>query len=368
LREAEIEFIQPTASDADDHVILRCKDGKGFALTTTCAANLLRLVKAEHFAFGKVEAARIAFEKLGEFFHRRGAEVAQSFAEEVLEIGCRKVARAIEELVLEYQLDREQVVLVGGGGGAASLVPFTAKLMNLDHRIARNAEVISPIGVAMAMVRDTIERNIVDPTPEDILKVRREAAEAAINAGAVADSIEVQIEVDKRRNLVRATAMGTTELRKRDDSQQTQGVAACQEIAARSMRLESKDVSLIAEAGNWFVFTGAQKVSSLFGLLTTQREMLRVMDYSGVIRLQRGTAEVQACLLPNLKAVITAAVEQLTDFGDAGRAIPDIFVLYGSRLANFSGLADLEQVLALSEVELRSLDPITKLIVIACPK
>jgi hypothetical protein len=368
LRTAEIEFIKPTKSDADDHVILRGKDGKGFAITTTCAANLLGLVKAEHFAVGKVEAARIGFEKLGEFFHRRGAEVAQRFAEEVLEIGGRKVARAIEELVLEYQLDGEQVVLVGGGGGAAALVPYTAKLMNLDHRIARNAEVISPIGVAMAMVRDTIERNIVDPTPEDILQVRREAAEAAIQAGAVADSIEVQIEVDKRRNLVRATAMGTTELRKRDDSQQNQGVEACREIAARSLRLATEEVMLAAEAGNWLVFTGAQKTSSLFGLLTSRREMLRVLDRSGVIRLQRGVALVRTCHLPQLPAAITDVFERLTDFGDAGRALPDVFVLYGARIANFSGLADLEQVLALAEVELRSLAPTTKLIVLACPK
>ncbi len=368
LRAAEIEFVQPTASDADDHVILRCKDGKGYALTTTCAANLLGLVKAEHFAFGNIEAARIAFEKLGEFFHRRGAEAAEKFAEEVLEIGCQKVAKAIEELILEYQLDRENVVLVGGGGGAASLVPFTARLMNLDHRIARNAEVISPIGVAMAMVRDTIERNIVDPSPEDILRVRREAAEAAIQAGAVADSIEVQIEVDKRRNLVRATAMGTTELRKRDDSQQTQGVEPCREVAARSMRLELSEVHLAAEAGHWLVFTGAQKVSSLFGLFTSRRELLRAVDHSGVIRLQRGAAHVRTCHLPQLHAEITDVVEQLTDFGDAGRALPDVFVLYGARIANFSGLADLEQVLALAEVELRSLDATTKLIVIACPK
>jgi N-methylhydantoinase A/oxoprolinase/acetone carboxylase beta subunit len=368
LRAAEIEFIQPTKSDADDHVILRCKDGKGYALTTTCAANLLGLVKAQHFAFGNVEAAQVAFEKLGEFFHRRGAETAQRFAEEVLEIGCRKVAKAIEELIVEYQLDREHVVLVGGGGGAASLVPFTAQLMKLEHRIARNAEVISPIGVAMAMVRDTIERNIVDPSPEDILKVRREAAEAAINAGAVADSIEVQVEVDKRRNLVRATAMGTTELRKRDESQQAQGVEHCREIAARSMRLAANDVLLAAEAGNWLVFTGAQKVSSLFGLLTTRHEMMRVLDRSGVIRLQRGATQIRTCVLLQLRAEITDVVEQLTDFGDAGRAIPNLFVLYGARIANFSGLADLEQVLALAEVELRSLDPATRLIVIACPK
>jgi hypothetical protein len=162
--------------------------------------------------------------------------------------------------------------------------------------------------------------------------------------------------------------MGTTELRKRDDSQQTQGVEYCREVAARSMRLERNEVHLAAEAGNWLVFTGVQKVSSLFGLLTTRREMLRVLDRSGVIRLQRGAALVRICYLPQLHAEITEVVEQLTDFGDAGRAIPDLFVLYRARIANFSGLADLEQVLALAEVELRSLDPATRLIVMACPK
>ncbi|MFN7926718.1 MAG: hydantoinase/oxoprolinase family protein [Blastocatellia bacterium] len=368
LREAGVELMQPTASDAADHVILRSRSGKGFAITTTCAANFLGLVREGQFAFGNREAVKLAMEKVREFFHRRGAETAQRFAEEILEIGCRKVAQAIEELILEYQLDREQVVLIGGGGGAASLVPFTAKLMGLEHRIARNAEVISPIGVAMAMVRDTIERNIVDPTPTDLLQVRREAAEAAMQAGAVADSIEVQIEVDKRRNLVRATAMGTTELRKRDEGQAAQGLEACRAVAARSMRLEPQTVQLATEAGQWLVFTGVQRLPSWWGLFTSTRALLRVVDRAGVIRLQRGAADIRTCHLPQLPAEITAAVEQLTDFGDAGRAIPDIFVLYGARLANFSGLADLEQVLALAEVEFRTLDPTTKLIVIACPK
>ncbi len=366
LRHASIEFIKPTASDADDHVLLRTKNGKGFAITTTCAANFLGYVKPENFSIGNQEAAKIAFEKLAESLLSK--ENAESLAKQVLEIGCRKVANTIEELISEYQLDREQVILVGGGGGAASLVPFTAQMMKLEHRIARNAEVISPIGVAMAMVRDTIERNIVDPTPEDILKVRREATEAAMKAGAVADSIEVQVEVDKRRNLVRATAMGTTELRKRDESQQNQELEQCQIIAANSMRMSASEIQLTAEAGNWLVFSGSQKTSSMFGLIKSKREMLRVLDWSGVIRLQRSAAHVHTCVLPQLKNKLVEAVERLTDFGDAGRAIPDIFILYGSRLANFSGLADLDQVLALTEVELRSLDPATKLIVIACPK
>ncbi|MFM8394522.1 MAG: hydantoinase/oxoprolinase family protein, partial [Acidobacteriota bacterium] len=195
---ATIEVIQPTERDECDHLVLRMRDGQRVALTTTCAANLLGLVAEDHFARGRADSAAIAFGLLAE----RQGQGSEEVARQVLELAGRKIAATIDDLIIEYQLARDQVVLVGGGGGAASLVPVTASLMGLEHRLARNAEVISPIGVAMAMVRDSIERNIVDPTPEEILAVRREATVAAINSGALPESIEVQVEVDKRRNLV----------------------------------------------------------------------------------------------------------------------------------------------------------------------
>ncbi|HMY70994.1 MAG TPA: hydantoinase/oxoprolinase family protein, partial [Blastocatellia bacterium] len=361
---AEVELMQPTPSDAADHLVIRGASGKRYAVTTTCAANLLGLVEPSHFAFGKKESVTRGFKLLADRF----GTTPETIAEQILTVGCRKIAATIDELIPEYHLSRDQVVLVGGGGGAASLVPFTAKLMGLQHRIARNAEVISPIGVAMAMVRDTVERNIVDPTPEDILKVRREAAEAAIAAGAVADSIEVQVEVDKRRNLVRATAMGTTELRRRDEQEAISSFEHCREAAARSMRLAPGEVLLVAETSAYLVFIGSRRTKTFFGLFHSVRRWLRVVDRTGVVRLQRGQALVSETALANIQGALEQAVESLTDYGDAGRAIPDIFILYGARIANFSGLADLEQVKALVEVELRSLDPATKLLVIACPK
>ncbi|MGE0886107.1 MAG: hydantoinase/oxoprolinase family protein [Blastocatellales bacterium] len=366
LNGGKLELIQPTADDAPNHAVIRAVSGKRYALTTTCAANLLGYVTPEHFAYGNSESARMAFGILVE--ESADYHDGKLAAELVLEIACRKLVTTIEELIAEYHLSRDQVVLVGGGGGAAALVPFTAKLMNLEHRIARNAEVISPIGVAMAMVRDTVERNIVDPSPDDILKVRREAAEAAIAAGAVADSIEVQVEVDKRRNLVRATAMGTTELRRRDGEQTIASPDQCRESAVRSMRISSAEVKLAAETSGHLVFTGEQRSKTFFGLFNSSKQLLRVVDRTGVVRLQREKASVSVTNLANMKAELARAVDFLTDYGDAGRAIPDIFILYGARIANFSGLADLDQVTALAEVELRSLDPETRLVVVACPK
>ena len=68
--------------------------------------------------------------------------------------------------------------------------------MGLEYKISKNAEVISPIGVALAMVRDMVERTILNPTDEDILKIRKEAEQAAINSGAAPSSIEIHVEVE----------------------------------------------------------------------------------------------------------------------------------------------------------------------------
>ena len=370
MKGATIEIVQPTPRDEQDHVVIRTLAGERIAITTTCAANCLGIVDADQFAYGNRVASEAAFQLLADWLG--GNCSATGIAHEVLRIAGQKVAATIEELMAEYQLAREQVVLIGGGGGAASLVPFTGDLMGLEHRIARNAEVISPIGVAMAMVRDTVERNIVDPTPEDILSVRREATEAAVSAGAMPESIEVQIEVDRRRNLVRAVAMGTTELRRAESqdrpADRQDGMSDPYLAAARSMRLPAEELVLAAETENYLVFTGTHRSKSFPARWGPPRRLLRVIDRTGVVRLQRGAARVTVTRFYDVEAELGRAAEELTDFGDAGRTIPDIFIIYGGRIANFSGLATLEQVVALAGVELRSIDPETRLVVIACPR
>src|SRR5690606_21991561 len=57
---------------------------------------------------------------------------------------------------------------------------------------------------------------IINPTEADVLKIRKEAEDSVVRMGASADSVEVQIEIDAQKNIVRATATGTTELRTRD--------------------------------------------------------------------------------------------------------------------------------------------------------
>lgn len=361
---AQLVHLRPTEHDADDYVAIETMSSERFALTPTCAANLLGIVPENSFARGNAEAARVAFRPLAKALGVSETEAATR----VLEMSARKVANQVEELVAEYGLERATIDLVGGGGGAAALVPYAAKMLNVSHRIARKAEVISTIGVALAMVRDTVERNIVEPSPEDILMVRREALEAAISAGALPETIEVQVEVDTRRNVVRATAFGTTELRREDKKSQNVTVAERLAIAARSMQMPASDVRLVAATGNLFVFSGARIERLMFGLFKKERRFVRVVDRTGVVRLQRSNAEIFSSTVANVARDLEGTLARLTDFGDAGRALPDAHIAVGARLVNLSGLADAPQAVALAESELESLPPDEKLIIIATPR
>ena len=229
----------------------------------------------------------------------------------MLECAARKVVAGVEELIADYALDREALELVGGGGGAGALVPFVAETMGLRFRIARDAEVISPIGVALALVRDVVERTIVNPSPQDIAQIRREAMDRVIGAGASPDRIEVSVDIDAQRNRVRATASGAT--------------------------------AMVEGDGGGSVVLRAQVIG----------RDVRVLDERGVLRLALRDASVRDCRADDIESNLREALESDTAFGDVGRAFPSLHVLHGGRIADFSGLGSIDQAIALVVEEIR---------------
>jgi len=146
-------------------------------------------------------------------------------------------------------------VLVGEGGGAAALIPHASSRTGLHHVISKDAEVISSIGVALALVRDVVERVIPNPTPEDLKRIRREAFEAVVKLGAAPENVEVTIEVDQHTHRVRATAMGASEMRARQRSDEI-GEVEAREIAAKAMGVGLERVTLAATTPRMRVFPG----------------------------------------------------------------------------------------------------------------
>lgn len=328
----------PTAHDTADYVALAARGGSRIAITPTCAANLLGYVPADAFAFGNRDAVAAAFDILAHHLHAKPEVIAK----EILEIATGKLLATIEELIADYALDRATLAIVGGGGGAAALVPYAAKRSGLEFRLARDAEVISPIGVALALVREVVERTIVDPTADDILRIRREAQDAVIAGGAAPESVETVIEIDTQRNLVRATASGATEIaetathRSLDDQQRLHA-------AARLMRAQPEDVRAVAQTRGLTVYSCGR--------------MLRVLDRAGVGRLGVRDGTVKVTIAAHAGEDLRSAIEDATAFGDVGRALPNLYVLHGGRIADYSGLLSAEQAVTLAHEELAGLEP-----------
>jgi hypothetical protein len=320
------------------------------AITPTCAANALGLVPATAFALGNAGAAQLACARVGEALGLSGDALARA----ILECATITLKKTIDELIADYDLERATVVLVGGGGGAAALIPFAAAALGFEYRIARDAEVISPLGVALALVRDVIERTIVDPAPSDLVRIRREAIDAAIRAGAAPESVEVVIDIDRSQNRVRASASGASALVEG-------GLAA--PAASEPERIAAALRALRAEA------TGAPVVARVAAFIAVEANgSVAIVDERAVVRLIVPRAGVIVTTAGALESAIAAAIEERTTYGDVGRALPDLWLLVGMRIVELTGLTSPEGALALAADDVAGLPDDAAVAIVAVAK
>jgi N-methylhydantoinase A len=354
IESPKLVFLTLKKGDPADYVGIETASGKRFALTNTCAANVFGTVKPGDYAYGNPESARKAFAPLAEAL---GTSVEEA-ARRVLEISAGKIIKVVTGLIDEYKLDSDGSVLVGGGGGAAALIPYVSQRTGLKFQISEKAEVISSIGDALAMIREMVERTIINPTPEDILKVRIECEQGAIASGAVPGSIECYVEVDSIKNRVTATAVGATEFVVKDVAAKKVSEDEQKKIAADSMRLKPEDVEMLAHTRYLAVFAGQVKKRGFlgFGTKRNSRTPLRILDEFGVIRLILGKGVAFQTTVGQAIQVLREQGEILTKYTEAGSIIPPAYLLYEARVFDMSGLRNLEEFTSMTNVELRGVD------------
>lgn len=359
---ARVIRIAPTEQDPGDYVALVSPDGTRIALTPTCAANALELIAQGDFAGGSALAARRGFELLA----REIGGSADDLAHAVLEIAAEKLLRTARELIVQYDLDPAATALVGGGGAAAAIVPYAAKRAGLPFRLARDAEVISPIGVALALIREVVERTVVDPSADEIVRIRREAQDAVLAAGASSESIEVSIEIESRRSVVRASACGASELA-RDGGGRQLSADERQRAALGLFGAGTESIELVASTQALDVYERRHRVRSSMRRTKAVRD-LRVLDRRGVGRLALRDAVVRRCSANDLGDALEDVLRSATAFGDVGRAIPELYVLHGARIADLRGLGDAQQALSLAREELSGLAEDAPVVILAVPR
>ncbi|MFK4267815.1 hydantoinase/oxoprolinase family protein [Streptomyces milbemycinicus] len=343
LRDAKVATVRPMDGDPDDYLVLDAAGGR-FAVTMTCAANALGRVPEGDFARCDPEVARAALAPPAAML---GMDVAGA-ARAVLDAGTASVRAVVDAMIRDYRLDRETAVLVGGGGGAAAVTPHLARAAGLEGRIARHNEVISPIGVALALVREQVERIIPGATQEQILAVRAEAERAVVAQGAAADGVEVEVTVDPQTSTVRAVATGATELRTQDRAHRADDAERLR-VAAASLKAQELRVKILAGTEAYTVYG-----TEVRRRLRAARRPVRVVDADGVVRLGVSDAQVTTTTVGAAGETLASLVRDATSYGDGGVRAPAVRLLVGGRIADLSGVLEPGALLALARSELRT--------------
>ncbi|MEQ3553031.1 hydantoinase/oxoprolinase family protein [Pseudonocardia nematodicida] len=339
---ARLVPVAPRPGDPDDHVTLDAAGGR-YAVTLTCAANALGLVPAEAYARADPAVARRALQPVADAL---GVDV-DTAARRILETAAAPIEKVVTALVTDYDLDDDAVRLVGGGGGAAAVTPFLGGAGDREWTLAAHGEVISPIGVALALLREQVERIIPGATDEQVLAVRREAEQALLDQGAAPGAISVDVTVDPQSNTVRAIATGATELRTQDLTDKP-GRAELDPVAARSLRIGPEHLEVLAETPYHVVY-GAPERKRRF---RRARRPVRVVDRDGVIRFASADAQVVRGTVGGGANLLASAVTRLTSYGDGGSRAPAVQLIAGPTLADLSGVLDESALISLARSEL----------------
>ncbi|MFO3666272.1 MULTISPECIES: hydantoinase/oxoprolinase family protein [Anaerococcus] len=332
----EVIQLSPTKGDPADYIAIRA-NGKDYALTTTCAANALGIIEEGDYSYGNPESAKRCFEVLGKFLGMSGDDAARA----VLDDAAKTTNEVILDLMDKYRVEESQTTIVGGGGGAKVLLPFAADKLGVPYTLADKAEIISSIGVALAMVRDVVERVIPQPTREDIIDLRNEATDQVIKSGATPESVEIQIEIDQQTSKVRAIATGSTEIASQDLSKEITEEEAL-DLVAESFGVEKSQINKETENEFFRVYT-SQKGN---------KKELRAIDKKGFIKLQRADAVAAKATAGGARTLAGNMWNDLAVFKSDIKLNPDLYLCVGAKIVDFEGLTSLDQLNMLLDSEL----------------
>jgi N-methylhydantoinase A/oxoprolinase/acetone carboxylase beta subunit len=345
----QLEFFSPKKGDPADYVCIKLASGKRVTLTNSCAANVLGLCKETDYSYGNQESARLCMQPLAEYL---GLSVEET-ANQILHKAYEKIYPVIDEFAEKYRLERDQITLVGVGGGAAALLPYSAKAMKLNYSIPQYAEVISSIGVALAMIRDVVERVIPNPTTEDIKKIKREAAALAIKSGAVPATVEVHIEIDPQSSRVTAIALGSNEVQATDLTLKV-NEAEARDLAAESMNAEPEEVETLIHKDIFFVF----------GRQVGEKQQVRLVDHRGFIKVQCGDAVASTCQVRDWEAETKKLWDKRISYRREMVSTPDVYLCIGGKVLDFSNTLGFDQLKTVMASEFSDAEPDEEIILI----
>ena len=320
------------------------------ALTPTCAANALDRVPEGAFARGDRAAALLACETVGAALGMTGPALARRdprSCDRAAPRGDRRADRRLRTRSHRRRADRRR----RRRGGARAVCRGGARLRT-SHR-ARCRGDLAARGRARARAR---RRRADDRRP----RAGRPRTHPA-RGDRRGDPFRRRARTDRgdRRRRSRAQpracdGVGSDRARRGRDRARARGRTRTLGAAARALREERAALRIAARTPAFLIVAGARA--------------LALVDERGVVRLTAPRGVAYATTAGGLEAVLAAALEEQTAYGDVGRAPPDLWLVAGARTIELSGIAAAADAAALVRDEVAGLPADTALALIAIPK
>jgi len=327
---ADVGVEVPKARGAD-FVVVRA-GGRPFGVTLTDAANIVGMIPKTDEAFSERPFLTRAFAAVAE---RLGVEPME-LAKRMVATGASKAVEVARSFMRDYGLKKESLWLVGGGGGVNSLVPAVADELGIEHRVVSHYDVISSIGAALAMATAVREVSTFDPKPDEFALLRSQTLSELAAAGIDASEVEFDFGYDDRTKVLRCTATGGRAFEA--------AVSAGEDVAvaASSLKTARDAVKEVWRNDYFALFTAEKREKGVF--MPGSETWTAVVTTSGAARLTVAGFKGAPLTGGSLADEVARIVRDNTAYTDAGELPPDVYVIAGHLLLDFTSLATPAQI------------------------
>ena len=130
-----------------------------------------------------------------------------------------------------------------------------------------------------------MERTVVQPTERDIAAIRTEVIDRLERMGADSATVEVQIETDSAKNILRATAVGSLRMDKSIVERKTMDEDEILKRTAYAFKVDEQEIEKVGQTSSLYVFCRTRIKRQIFGLIKTKVLDYRATECFGSIKL-----------------------------------------------------------------------------------
>ena len=129
--------------------------------------------------------------------------------------------------------------------------------------------------------------------------------------------------------------------------------------------MDPNEVELVASTEFLDVYNYLHEKKYLFGLLSEQKNLGRVVDKDGIVRLKVRDMVIANCVPQTLETEVSHLVDRTSSYKEGGKLMPNIFILHGAHIVDLSGLVSTEQIVAIGQESIAGIAKDSSLIIIA---